>query len=264
MKKYLLSSTVIHFVGLLVVLFSPLFNSTPKLLLIDGFEFLGDGGGGGGSGGGPSGGMKEEKMGQVVPQPIKVPIPEKAAPVQKAIRGEETWAVKKDNKKIEIKKNMNADETIEKGDEVKEAKTNIIRRGTSVNEKAGQGGFDFGQGGGDGSGSGGGSGRGIGIGVGDGTGAGFGFGSYLKVLRSRVWSEWTQSALFGSKDSCIIGFTVKRSGDIEDIKVEKSSGNANYDSVALRAVRNSSPLPALPSGFQKPEQRFRVQFRLTE
>src|SRR5258705_303232 len=78
-----------------------------------------------------------------------------------------------------------------------------------------------------------------------------GFGSYLKILRQRIWSEWTQSAVYGTGQVCIVGLTISRAGEVSDIQVEKPSGNSFYDNVAMRAVRNSSPLPPLPSSFSK-------------
>ena len=105
----------------------------------------------------------------------------------------------------------------------------------------------------------------MGIGVGDSEGPGFGgFGSYFRIVRQRIWSEWTQSAVYGSNESCIIGFTIMRSGDVTNVKIETPSSNGFYDSVALRAVRNATPLPPLPSTFPADEKRVRIQFRLLE
>jgi TonB family protein len=130
--------------------------------------------------------------------------------------------------------------------------------GVSPNTKAGPGGFDFGVPG-DGTG---GDGRGVGIGFGPGEGGGFGFGGYLSIMRRRIWEEWNQTAVIGNNSTCVVGLTVAKDGDISEIQLEKSSGNGFYDSVAMRAVRNASPLQPLPAGFDK--QRFRIQFKLLE
>lgn len=196
-------------------------------------------------------------MGQVVPAPVKVPVPSKPAPVQDATKTAETWKVQGVKETKEEKKNATPVD-VPVGEKTQETTSNIIRLGTKAGEKAGDGGFDFGP-------DEGGKGKGLGIGYGPGTGGGFGgFGSYLKILRARIWSEWTQTAVYGSKQICIVGLTVTRSGDIQNIKLEKGSGDAFYDNVALRAVRNASPLPPLPASFQDSEQRFRIQFRLLD
>jgi len=53
-------------------------------------------------------------------------------------------------------------------------------------------------------------------------------------------------------------------GSVSDIKLADGSGNSFYDTIALRAVRNSSPLPPLPHDFPKSSQRFRIKFRLAD
>lgn len=213
-------------------------------------------GGGGGGNGQAAGGPKPEQMGQVVPAPVKVPVPEKPAPVQKATKAEEAWAVK-DAKVSKVTETKIIEPEVERGEKTQTEKTNIIRRGVDQNTVAGDGSFDFGAEGG--------TGKGVGIGFGPGEGGGFGgFGSYVRILRQRIWSEWTQSAVYGNNQVCVVGLTVSKSGEVSDIRVEKPSGNSFYDNVALRAVRNSSPLPPLPAGFPTSEQRFRIQFRLLE
>ncbi len=251
MRRYLISSSVLHFSVLAVVLFSPWFRSGSPYLMIEGFDYMGTGGGGGGKAG-----PKPTDMGQVVPAPVKVPVPAKPAPKQKTTRAEETWAVK-DAKKpapTDAKKDL---EGVERGEKTQQETSNVIRRGVSPTETAGEGSFDYGV-------EGPGTGKGVGIGFGDGQGGGFPFGSYLRILRQRIWAEWTQSAVLGTNRSCIVGLTVHRGGEVDDIRLEKPSGDSFYDTVALRAVRNSSPLPPLPTGYPKSEQRFRIQFRLLD
>lgn len=258
MRRYLLSSAAIHFSALGFILLFSWLHRNNNFIIIDGFDYMGTGGGGDGRP--SSGGPKPSQIGQVVPLPVKVPVPEKPAPVQKAAAAEETWAVKNakipkpapDEKKIES--------PIEPGEKNQEEKTNIIRRGIDTKTTAGEGSYDFGPGD-----VGNGKGVGIGLGLGPGEGGGFGgFGSYLKILRQRIWSEWTQSAVYGAHQICVIGLTVSRTGDVSDVRVEKPSGNSFYDNVAMRAVRNATPLPPLPSSFPKDNQRFRIQFRLLE
>lgn len=258
MRRYLLSSAALHFSAVFLLLAFSWLHRKNDFMFIDGFEYLGSGGGGDGKPGAT--GPKPSQIGQVVPQPVKVPIPSKPAPVQKAVVAEQTWAIKdaktvkpvQDEKKIEV--------PVERGDKTQEEKTNIIRRGVDSATTPGDGSYDFGS-----ADTGTGKGVGIGLGFGPGEGGGFGgFGSYLRILRQRIWSEWTQSAVYGTNQACVVGLTVSRSGDVSDVRLEKPSGNSFYDNVAMRAVRNASPLPPLPSSFPKDSQRFRIQFRLLE
>jgi TonB family protein len=252
MGRYFFQSALIHlsFFGLLFVI--PWIHRDAPIIWIDNFDFMGDGGGGGGMGGG---GPKPAQKGQVVPEPPKIRVPDKPAPIQKAQVGPDTWKIKeKISTKEETKKVVDEDVT-ERGDKTQEAKTNIIRRGVPNGVTDGNK-YDYGEGAG--------GGAGIGIGFGPGMGGGFGFGSYLRIMRQRIWGEWTQSAVYGSKLACVVGLTVSINGDVSDVKVEQPSGNAFYDNVALRAVRNSSPLPPLPPNFPKATQRFNIQFRLQD
>jgi TonB family protein len=261
--KYYRNSVVVHLIFLSAMALSPwIWHYRGPVMIIDGFDWEG-GGGGGGDGGG--GGIKKEHMGQVVPAPQKIPVPAKPAPVQKATKTD-AWKVDKVPKKSEpTKETPKPVVPTQVGDTDKKEQSNVVSRGTQDNEKAGEG-FDFG---GDGKG-----GKGVGIGIGygpgegggSGGGTGFGFSSYVGILRRRIWQEWTQSNTLGmgSNISCVVGLTVNRGGDVSNIKLEKGSGNSFYDNVAMRAVRNSSPLPPLPSGFPNAEQRFRIAFRLTE
>jgi TonB family protein len=249
MRRYFLQSAALHFSVIALLFFAGFFRSAPKLIMIDGVDFMGGGGGGGKTN---TSGPKKEQMGQVVPTPVKTVIPQKPAPIQKETIAKETWNVKKPEQPLPKKEQKD----VEHADKKQQETTNIIRRGVAPETKPGVGGFDFGDGP---------QGQAIGVGLGSGEGSGFaGFGSYLKVLRSRIWSEWSQSSVIGSNEMCIVGLTVARNGDVTDIKVEKASSNPFYDNVALRAVRNASPLPPLPSSFSSDSQRFRIQFRLVE
>jgi len=81
MRRYLIQSAVIHVCLLAFLAFAPMFRRETPIVWLEGFDYAG-GGGGGGGGSGP----KANQMGQVVPQPVKQPVPEKPAPVQKATR----------------------------------------------------------------------------------------------------------------------------------------------------------------------------------
>ncbi|MCB4756646.1 MAG: cell envelope integrity protein TolA [Elusimicrobia bacterium] len=250
MRKYLLSSAAAHIAFASAILFLPIFNRANNYLFIDGFDYFG-----GGAGGGGGGGLTKTQRGQIVPQPVKVPLPPKPAPIQKATKGEEEWRLRGEKTKAPPAKEPAPETFIERGEKTQKEQSNVVSRGVGTGETAGEGSYDFGEGPG--------IGPGVGVGMGDGSGFGPpGFRSYLRIIRQRIWSEWTQ--VYGSNQRCIVGMTILKSGDVIDIKLEKSSGDSFYDTVALRAVRNAAPLPPLPAGLTRNEQRFRIQFRLID
>jgi len=195
------------------------------------FEYMGTGGGGNGNAGG-GGGPKEKDMGQIVPQPPKIEIPDHAGPSRpKTIPSEEGRPEKEQSP--------------------------IVRVGVSKETKPGNGGPLIGP-------EDGGMGKGVGVGIGDASGNGFGFGSYLFILRQRIWAEWTQSMIFGSNEECVIAMTVFENGRVSRIQLEERSDNPHYDDIAMRAIRNASPLPPLPPNFPKDKQRFRIKFKMLD
>ena len=265
MKRNLLHSALLHLSLLIAFYLFSVLLPEPNIIWLEGtgFDFNGGGGGGTGGRGGKTGqtaktSLKKAKRGQEVPKPVQTKVPDQPAPAQKAQKGEEVWKVKTKTRKEDPAKKAETPQPVKRGETTKKEQSNIIRRGVEKGSEAGDGEFDFGEGQGDG------TGLPVGIGFGPGEGSGFGFGSYLGILRKRIWSEWVQYTTLGSDKSCVIGLTVSKRGQVSHIKVETSSGDALFDNVARRSVRNSSPLPPLPSGFPKSEQRFRIKFQLID
>ena len=95
-----------------------------------------------------------------------------------------------------------------------------------------------------------------GAGTGEGTGiavdaAQFPFGYFLSAIERRVSENWyTAPAKSGNGLTCVVYFRLLRNGSVQDIGVEKSSGNDFFDRSAVRAVKSASPFPPLPRGFQ--------------
>jgi len=78
----------------------------------------------------------------------------------------------------------------------------------------------------------------------------FPFSYYLEAIEGRVSRNWFGSAVSGSNRlSCVVYFRLLRDGRIEELKVEKSSGNRYFDESALRAIKSSVPFPPLPRAF---------------
>jgi TonB family protein len=79
-----------------------------------------------------------------------------------------------------------------------------------------------------------------------GTGSGAGGSAlsyYLTLLDRKIVDNWIASV--GS--SVVVRFRVMRSGQVRDIEVEQTSGNAGVDASALRAIRLSLPFPPFPN-----------------
>jgi TonB family protein len=112
----------------------------------------------------------------------------------------------------------------------------------------------------------GGSGSRVGLGFGEGTG-GFGFGEgygggglstfpysyYVQEIQSRISGNW-QTALIRSgttgNDFVEVRFRIFRDGRISEPEIGHSSDNLTMNSSAIRAVRNASPFPPLPRGYE--------------
>jgi len=78
------------------------------------------------------------------------------------------------------------------------------------------------------------------------------FSWYVQAVQRRVSSNWLQSTVDPSVSVAprvIITFDILRNGTITNIQITRSSGNYSVDSSAVRAIRNSSPLDALPGGY---------------
>jgi protein TonB len=85
-------------------------------------------------------------------------------------------------------------------------------------------------------------------------------GYYLGLVDYKISTNWTPVAT-GSKESVvIIRFRVLRSGNVRDVELETSSGEAGVDNAALRAVRQSLPLPPFPNLLTDPYLDLRYRF----
>jgi len=98
-----------------------------------------------------------------------------------------------------------------------------------------------------------------GISGGPGGGAGFlddvsfQYGWYLSTISSnlsRNWSPPLKPDLHRTLRA-VIHFQIHRDGSLSDIELEQPSGDADLDRAALRAVRDSNPLPPLPYQYGK-------------
>ncbi len=110
-----------------------------------------------------------------------------------------------------------------------------------------------------------GSGSRVGLGFGEGTGGfgpGQGYGGglstfpyayYVQEIQTRISGNW-ETALIRSgstdNDYAEVRFRIFRDGRISEPEILQSSDNRTMNSSSIRAVRNSSPFPPLPRGYE--------------
>ena len=72
---------------------------------------------------------------------------------------------------------------------------------------------------------------------------------YYTMIWGKIKGNWIlPKGLIGSEDvlEAALSVRIRRNGDVEDIKFERSSGNIYFDKSVLRAIEKASPLPSLP------------------
>jgi TonB family protein len=109
-------------------------------------------------------------------------------------------------------------------------------------------------------GSGGGFGGGVGVSIGSGAG-GFGDNWYARTVEKRISDNWSKPPE-GTRVEIIYSFYIAPDGSINGVRLEKSCGNPDLDSMARRAILACSnpPLPAPPAEFRGRLTQFIAQF----
>ena len=104
-----------------------------------------------------------------------------------------------------------------------------------------------------------------GIGIGSGSPLGDRFGAYAALIQQLVAQRWnTQDidARLRTAPPAVVTFTISRSGDVRDVKLQTSSGNRMLDVSAQRAVYDVSRFPPLPAGYSGSEAKIELWFHL--
>jgi protein TonB len=95
---------------------------------------------------------------------------------------------------------------------------------------------------------------------GDGSG-GSALGYYLGLVDYKISGNWVPVGTGAARDIVVvIRFRVLRSGAVRDVELETTSGDAGMDNAALRAVRQSVPLPPFPNLLTEPSLNLRYRF----
>jgi len=111
-----------------------------------------------------------------------------------------------------------------------------------------------------------GGGGGRGLSVGENTGgsspgipADFHFTYYIERMLALIESRWYKpSAPPGTRAR--VRFVILKSGKVEGIQLEESSGISSFDRAALRAMYAANPLPPLPPAYGKPSLTVHLSF----
>ena len=92
-------------------------------------------------------------------------------------------------------------------------------------------------------------------------GGGSALASYLTLVDWKIQQNWVPvGASISPETVVIVRFRVLRSGQVRDVELETGSGNASVDTSALRAVRQSIPLPPFPNLLAEPYLDLRYRF----
>jgi len=85
--------------------------------------------------------------------------------------------------------------------------------------------------------------------------------SYLTLVDWKIQQNWVPMGVAASPETVVVvRFRVLRSGQVRDVELEAGSGNASLDASALRAIRQSLPLPPFPNLLTDPSLDLRYRF----
>lgn len=74
---------------------------------------------------------------------------------------------------------------------------------------------------------------------------------YITQVRQMLWTAWRKRMPAASGEGVVV-FSIVRNGAFVDLRMESSSGDADFDDAAMEAVQAAAPFPALPSDFGEP------------
>ena len=83
---------------------------------------------------------------------------------------------------------------------------------------------------------------------------------YVGEVYKRIYSKWKTP--HGSKfEDVVVSFTIFSKGNIDAPEISKSTGDKNLDSIAVRAIIDSVPLPELPKELNRSNLKIKIVFK---
>jgi protein TonB len=89
--------------------------------------------------------------------------------------------------------------------------------------------------------------------------ADFHFTYYIERMLALIESRWYKPAV-PTGTRARVRFVILKSGRVEGISLEESSGVSSFDRAALRAMYAANPLPPLPPAYGKPSLTIHLSF----
>jgi TonB family protein len=122
-------------------------------------------------------------------------------------------------------------------------------------------------------------------GSGDGTGKGTGTGGvpggpaigsaeldskrnqYYSIVEAKIKKDWTVPEVFSKGKTnleTVVVFVIGKDGKIQKLWIEKKSGNALFDQMAMRTLKKAEPLPPIPNDLGIDTEEFNTTFSSKE
>jgi TonB family protein len=90
----------------------------------------------------------------------------------------------------------------------------------------------------------------------------FPFAWYLAAVQRKITERWEGRALPGRQP--VVTFEISRAGQVSNVAVKDSSGNAYYDLAAMRVIAEAAPFPRLPDEFPGSVLRIHLGFNFAQ
>ncbi|MCI5141582.1 MAG: TonB C-terminal domain-containing protein, partial [Candidatus Electrothrix sp. ATG1] len=85
---------------------------------------------------------------------------------------------------------------------------------------------------------------------------------YAASLNTRISSRWQLPEIVKTKPHLrtMVALIVRRDGTIEDMRIERKSGDSFFDQSVIKALRSAAPLPGFPALISKQTLEFALNF----